>query len=362
MKHKIYDILISALTIIITVLSINIPVCADTGDRYLLNDNGNWIAVGGHNTFDCVKATSREETEKLESTLLLNDYILVSTEYKSISDEDFDAILNGKSFWFTSYLENKQITWNKYHVYMYKPSLEDYLEQLENRAVMPYTQMEIAESSVVIDYSFWDSLDKIGTITDEYNENIPYYVTITGYLEIRSPIDCYVKIMRSSTRTYHIFTVKKDEPFLVKLVGDCYHIVGVNKQEVPDNIDNNGEDTLPYNNQIQILETCTAEKPYVIELEQLVKKYKIPSALIDNNNNIVDEKQYEEVVLDISEEQTVIEDGPTQQLTNSKNIIVWIVLAIVCFVGVVFAVFEIVSFKKSSQEVDDQDEDYYKDE
>ena len=363
MSHKIYNILTSLIITIITILRFTTISAADTGDRYLLNDNGNWIAVGGHNTFDCIKATTREETEQLESTLLLNDYILVNTDIKHISDEDFEALLNGKSFWFSSYLENKPATWNKYRVYMYKPSLSDYLEQLENRSVMPYTQMEIAESSVVIDYSYWDSVEKVGTITDEYDDNIPSYITVTGYMEIRSPINCTVKVMRSSTRTYHVFTVTKDKPLLVRLVGDCYHIVQVNKQSIPDNIDNSGEDTLPYNNQIQILETCTKENPYVIELHRLTNKYSIPSLLIDNEGKIVDETSIEKSMIEVDEEQTVITEENSKQSNEDKNIIIWVVLGIVSIIGIIYLTTSIIKFKRSCQEPDNEnDEEYIKDE
>lgn len=289
-----------------------------TGFRYHYDDDrANWVKSGGLNKFDGVKAENREETKAIEDKLYAENYILCTTDDKEITDEELSILRTG-AFWFNTYLKEDSVHWDTDKVYIYKPTFEDFIEQYyEGGGYELYTNIEMNNSTVVLRYFVWDELELAGSESDLINDNLPDDCK-SGYLEIRSNVNCEVKIMQSSTRRYHTFYVKKNEPFLVKILSDCYHIVGVNKTDIPDNIDNNGEDTLPYNNQLQILPHNTIDNPYVLELYELNSKYKIKDIDIDGKpdyNLLTEEREYS---IPVDEKSTIIEED-TDEETLQEN-------------------------------------------
>ena len=350
---KIISVVLAAILILI---GLSFSASAQTGDRYRLSDEGNWIAVGGLNEWDEIKATSRSETQELESTLVNNNYILITSDQMSISEEEYETFKEGHSFWFSGYMENKKPDWDVYRVYVYKPSYIDYMAQLssESGRLQRYTLEELNNSTVVIDYQYWDIEEAIGTVTDKFNDNIPEY-SESGYLQINSPVDCEVTILQAYTKQYYKFYVRKNTPFLVRVVVGCYHIVGVNAQNIPDNIDNDGEATLPYNNQIQIGSHHTAEAPYVIELNELVDKYDVPDINIDglpDYSIIGNNDKFVNVEIDIPEEKTTIHDTEADERTEQDNEPQWFLWVIVISIAILGIALVIIYVRKEFSDDD----------
>lgn len=338
---------IAVLVAAVFALNMSLISEAKTGVRYQLHKDGNWIAVGGRNEFSEVKATSREETKALENTLIQNDYILVTSEHMSILYEDYVKFRDSHIFWFSSYIVDEEPYWSTKKLYVYKPSYDDYMEQLNSgHGTERYTIEEINNSSVLIDYAVWDSIDAVGTISDVFNDNIPSYCK-AGYLEIDSNINCEIKFLQAGTRRYYIFYVQKDNPFIIRLPIGCYHVVCVNNLGISDNIDNDGEDTLPYNNQIQIGEHHTIDNPYIIQLCELNEKYKLTDADISGkpDYSLLDDNEYYPIV-EIAEESAVVSDDNQTSEKSSSDIILWILLISICVIGVVWVVANAVKSKK----------------
>jgi hypothetical protein len=325
---------------------------AKTGDRYQLHEDGNWIAVGGRNEFDEVQASSREETQIMEETLIANDYILITTDQMSISYEDYVKFRDSSNFWFSEYIVDEDPYWNNEKLYVYQPSFDDYMEQLNsNKGIERYTVEEIINSTVLIDYIFWDNCDAVGTISDILNDNIPSYVE-AGYLQIESNINCEVKILQAGTRRYYVFYVQKNNPFLVKLPVGCYHIVNVNNTEISDNIDNSGEDTLPYNNQIQVREHHTFDNPYVIQLYELSSKYKLKDVDISNkpNYSLNDDMDFFPVE-DIKDEATVLEDDDgSEKKRDPPDVFLLILLCSIGLVGIIWLIATVIKSKREGKD------------
>ncbi len=354
LKIKIKRVL-AALVTATLFFNIPVPVQANTGDRYQLHEEGNLIAIGGRNEFDEVKANSREETKRLESTLLLNDYILVTSDKMSILYDDYVKFRDSHLFWFSTYIVDEEPYWSSKKLYVYKPSFDDYMEQLDSESGLKrYTIEEISNSSVLIDYAYWDNLDAIGTVSDIFNDNIPSYCD-TGYLQIDSNINCEVKLLQAGTRRYYIFYVHKGSPFIVKLPTGCYHVVGVNNTDIPDNIYNSGESTLPYNNQIQLQTQHTIDSPYLIQLYELSEKYKLKDVDISGkpDYSVVNDTEFYPIE-DIEDNTAVISD--TDNSENEKQPVdtfVWVLLISICLVGIIWLIVTIGKHKKEGEDDDD---------
>lgn len=354
LKIKIKRVL-AALVTATLFFNIPVPVQANTGDRYQLHEEGNLIAIGGRNEFDEVKANSREETKRLESTLLLNDYILVTSDKMSILYDDYIKFRDSHLFWFSTYIVDEEPYWSSKKLYVYKPSFDDYMEQLESESGLKrYTIEEISNSSVLIDYAYWDNLDAIGTVSDIFNDNIPSYCD-TGYLKIDSSINCEVKLLQAGTRRYYIFYIHKGNPFVVRVPTGCYHVVGVNNTDIPDNINNSGESTLPYNNQIQIQTQHTIDNPYLIQLYDLSEKYKLKDTDISGkpDYSVVNDTEFYPIE-DIEDNTAVISD--TDNSENEKQPVdtfVWVLLISICSVGIIWLIATINKHKKEGEDNDD---------
>lgn len=341
-------------TIISMLLTSNVIAYAETGDRYNFSEEGNWIAAGGLNKYDYIEATTREEAEKLEVLVRADNYVLVNTDDIMIDDEEYELLCNNWGFWFTKYLDKVHPYWDNYRVYVYKPSFDDYIQMLKDNNLRPYIREELNNSTVVISYDYYDSLEKVGTITDDFNDNLPEWVTKFGYMEIRSSVDCELKILRASTRTYHLFYIKKGIPFLVKLAKDAYHIVSVNNRTINDGIDSM-EDTLPYNNKIVILEHNTIDNPYIVELNNLEAKYNIKDMYIGGkpDYSLLSNTEYIEVDRDIDTEQTLVRTDINVEENveiDVKTVILWIVLVIAIILGAIYILLTLKHLKEKDED------------
>lgn len=285
-----------------------------------INENGNFIKTGGINSYDGERAESYEATVSLETTLRDSDYILVNTDFRDISDEEYNLFCSCR-FWFSSYISNDE----DYKVYVYTPSFNDFTEQYnEYGSIEDYTYIEINSSSVVISYGYWDSLEKAGTVSDEFDDNIPEGRE-AGYLQIISPVDTEIKLHFPITDRYFEFYVQADTPFLVRLKTGAYNIVNVNGYEFIDR-----ESTIKNNNIIHIKETYTAENPYIVELYELIENYSIPPLDISEkpvttelNTNI---PEYQATVLKETENNKT--DGNSNVLLVTAIIIIILIIAV----------------------------------
>lgn len=343
-------------------LAISTIAFADKGDRYKIDEEGNWFPLGGVNQYEGIEVQTREETLLLEQNLIANGYLLCSTDDMMISEAEFEALTNyHKSFWFSKYMDKESYAWSKCRVYVFKPSFTDFIEQTEDGWVNNYTYREICESAVVIDYLIWDNKDKVGTISDAYNDNISD--ELAGYMEIRSPVDCEIKFWHSDTNRYYVFYISEDIPFKVKVIQGFYHIVEINSLSINNNVNDAGEDTLPYNNQILIYDHCTFDNPYIIDLYDLCNKYNIksidisgkPDLSIDQNQNIPDITTES---VNIDEESTIVQDKDKDNTKSEgfswMKLILWIILG-VAIIGVI--IYEITEMKRKESDDDNSDDD-----
>lgn len=282
-----------------------------------VNENGNFIRTGGINSYDGERAESYAETVSLEAALRENGYILINTDFRDISDEEYNLFCSC-GFWFSSYISDDE----DYRVYVYTPSFNDFTEQYnEYGSIEDYTYMEINSSSVVISYGYWDSLEKAGTVSNEYNDNIPEGRE-SGYLQIISPVDTEIRLHFPITDRYFEFFIQADTPFLVRLKTGAYNIVNVNGYEFRDR-----ESTIKNNNIIHIEETYTAENPYIIELYELVDNYNIPPL------NISEEPATTETNPNMPEYQvTVSEEAENNKTDGNSNILLVTAVAIIVLI------------------------------
>lgn len=349
---KLYILLCVAFLFVFSITSY-----AETGDRYQIDEKGNFFPLGGINEFDGIKAQSREETRAMEANLIANNYLLCTTDNKMINNAHYKLLVSSdKPFWFSQYLSNEDsYYWTLFRVYIFKPSFDDMMEQMEEGSIASYTHEEISASTVVINYSVWDDIERAGTISNEYNNNIPEWYA-TGYMEVHSPVDCEVTFWYSEADRYYVLYITKNKPFKIKLRQGCYHLVEINSLKVNNNIGNAGEDTLPYNNQIQIRQQHTEDCPYLIELYDLCDKYDIsdvdisgkPDLSIDQNQDIPTES------VEIDEESSVSQEDTKSNSFSWTKLIPWIVL-VVAIMGVI--IYEITEMKRKDNDDDDSEDD-----
>ena len=286
-------------------------------DKYLLIEDEPLCNIpiysGGINTFDSQFAETEEEIQEMESEVRNSDYIHISSQLERFEGVpfDFEKLLksckdenNNNVFYFEKYLNPNNTFRAEYSkVYMYKPVLEAYMEALEEDTLNenPYLTMELDISTVVIDYGVVYHHNRIGEdLSDEINDNIPEWFE-TGYLCIESPVSVKITLFLTEENNYYTFYVKKDEPFLVKIKQGGYNVVDVNSTETGD-----GEETLPFNDLIQITNiNSTPEKAYRLQLEEFVETYHIQDIVIP------DETEYsaldETFPIDMPVEKTTLE-------------------------------------------------------
>lgn len=304
--------------------------------QFRLDDSDNWIAVGGVNTYDGTKATTEEEVKALETRLLSEGYIQICGQGVT-QTEDYKLLINywrDKSSPLARYTEDNEYIQLYYKIYVDKDVYDDVIkafsEGLEPNNV---TSMELETSTVVIDNASWYYEALSGTFDTEINDDIPSHIA-TGYLQIVSPVNIDVVLWNADMNRYYRLYVMKNKPFLVKLKRGSYHITEINKMEVNNNVDDNGEDALPYNNRIQITGDCTYENPYLLDFTDITVKYELtdedisgkPDLSIDKNQNIPKDPT-------VSSEDTNIDDNNDDKATTEKEPINKVaVIILICFV------------------------------
>ena len=300
---------------------------AETGDRYQLRGSDNLLAIGGINSYDEVDAQSRYETEILEYTLLNDGYIQVSGEGRDLSDEEYERFVKDNNLWFVPYMEINEFNLVFRKVFVYKPVYDDYMEQkYGGSGEEEYTIGELITSTVVLDIAFWEYAEKSGTFDDEINDKIPSY-SVTGYLEIHSPINCEVILWNDELNRYYRFHIEKDTPFLVKLKRGSYRVTEINGYTVNTRIDDDGEDALPYHNRIQLLAEHTKDNPYLLDFTKLTIKYD----LIDvDKMEETDEKKPLPTRVPVPKEEVQVKDiEDDAKKSNGTNFVIILVVIII---------------------------------
>lgn len=295
---------------------------------------------GGNNRFDSVSASTEEEIDALEQTVIrTGEYVLVSTYAKELTDSAFSALLEscytkdgGKMFWFADYLNPDRTFYDIFcKVYMYQPLLEVYMEACENNTLNdnPFLSMELEYSTVVIDYSGIYSLSRVGAdLSEEINNNIPEWYT-TGYLLIESPVSAEVTLFLTEEQNYYMFYVQKNKPFYVKMKCGGYRVVKMNTQETGD-----GEETLPYNDLIQIT-TANSEKEnsYVLDLWNFTEKYHITDIDLENKPDRSENQSFDT-------ESTIVwdKDGEHEE-AESAPVYFWLILVVLLLMALIIMKF-----------------------
>lgn len=316
-------------------------------------ENCNPFRLGGVNKIDGAACQSKEETEALEARLRNEDYILINTDDKDISDEEFE-LLCGNQRYYPPYYEyadlnsgGKAFNWDMKmrKIYVYRPSYDDVMEQLKERGqVKSETQIEMSSSAVLIDYGYWFFADRVGKTVNEYDDNIPSWFPEenTGYALIKSPIDVTIRFFRCSSQTYYEIPVTGSVPRLVKMKKGRYIIEEINRTSISIQ-----ESTLSYNNDFQIDTINTKDDPYVISIDETVEKYGIEPMTPEE----ITEEEKEEEQKKLTEERTIVEEQEKQE-ENQKFwtvTILLIVLGVILLAALVIVIVMLIVKKKYSK-------------
>lgn len=292
--------------------------------KYYNSLSGNKIVTGGVNSFDGIKCTSVDDCEALEKYLRSKEYVLVTTDDKDITDEEYDLFTSRYDAFLTRYMNRENsVYWTKYKVYVNKQTYENVISEIRNNGDISIdSEVEIIDSSVVLNYYSFESEMRKGTVVFDINENISDWWEDRGFLEISSPVNVMIKLECYEDDTYHVFYVKANEPFLVRLRANGYFVCAVNTQGIEE-----GEDTLKYTNNARISTENTIDNPYKLDITKLVEKYNISSIDISNkpdfsweNRDNINLKDYEtgKIVLDSEIKQENIQSS-SESDTNKET-------------------------------------------
>lgn len=302
--------------------------------------DGKLVLLGGINSYGGTACESKEETYKLEMRLRSEGFVLLTTDDKDISEEDFATLTEGCYLppYFEYFDRDNEFCWDMQmsKVYMRKDLLKDALEQLRDRnRVTGDTQIEITSSTVVIDYGVWFLQERVGKVLNEINDNIPSWYEGSGYLEIHSPIDVMITLEIWSEHTFVVLYVKANVPLLVRMKLGMFVVTGINSTEIPV-----GEVTIPIQNHYSIIEEDTIDNPCILDLNDVISKYEIKPADItgkpdfswENRDNLTEE-DYE-----IPVQSVVIKDldtTPPDETKSSNGLIILLVVLVIGVVGIV---------------------------
>ena len=299
---------------------------------YRIGDSPIWWVTGGINSVNSVDCDSIDDCYLLENWLKSNNYILLSTDDKDITDEDLSYFLSNVACLFADYANrNNDLYWSQKmgKLYVYKPLYDKAIQQLkENDEVTDQTLMEIGSSTVAVDYVVYYFESRVGTVVNEYNDRIPsWYGNLTGFLEITSPIDVEIMFEYPYYHTYDIICVRADTPTLLRMKQGGYVIVGINAIGIDYN-----EESLNYTNHIVISSENTEEEPYRLNITQTVRKYNIPPIDLSDKPDY-DWNSREDFTLDMPTESVVVPSVPDNvsdgKTTLSPAFIILIISVIV---------------------------------
>ncbi len=281
-------------------------------------DSGRIIVSGGRNEYDGIRNQSRQESKELAEKLSSENYVLISGSHKEISEEELRLLTDNDMsfFWFTAYLEMDE---DNYQVYVYRDSLKDYINAVQTDTFVPFQpyglDAELSYGAVMIDYSLWDSVEAVGTYSDEWGSRIqdnPY----VGYLYVSTPVDVVITFESTTKKVYYEIPFSAENPQPVRMLYDTYIIRHINRLNV-----DSYEETLPFENYIRISETHSdADNPYILSLYEFADKYD----LIEIEENT--ERQPIAEPWEIQKETTIVEQ-PEEKETPIP-VWVWILTAI----------------------------------
>lgn len=187
-------------------------------------EGGNLIRQGGFNQIDGLKAEDKYDTMSLETYLDKSGYILVSSDSKSVSNEDYELILPYLPY--QEYIDKKSnFLWNNYKLYVYKPCYTDLITSIKSETEVSQTTIqEIRISSVMVNYYEWYQKERIGKFVNEINERIPEWYKNTGYILIKSPVSAEITFELEYEKTLTQVYVDEGEPLLLKMKAGMYSI------------------------------------------------------------------------------------------------------------------------------------------
>lgn len=308
-------------------------------------EGGNPVRAGGVSEIDGVYCKNEDDTEELENHLRISGYILVTTDEKEISDEEYNLLCNNGTYlppYSYCFNSENEYYWTKCKVYMYEKSYNDAISQLrENGFVNMITRSEITTSTVVVNYAEWYEKERVGKIVNEFNDALPsWYENESGFLCVISPIDAEVTMEYYAEHTLNVFYVKANEPFLIKMKHGGHLIKSINSQQIDEE-----ESSLVYSNNIQILNENTEENPYILRLEKTVSKYNIPSVDISDKPDYSWNSGVFIPIEDIPEESVIVEEKNSASDSGEKrdSRLIWSIIFI--SVASVFVVTAVIIFK-----------------
>jgi len=312
-----------------------------TENTWLLDtERGYSIRQGGINSIDGVVVETESETYNLENGIRNEGYICVTGEHIDISEDEFNLFcLDGKSpFMYKEYANKEnEFFWNFCRVYVDKNCYNEVMGYLKEGERVPIgVTHDLAVSTVIIDYAWWYQKNRIGTVVQEFNNNLPSWVKTTGYLEITSPIDVIIRTEHIYTHTFNDLYVRANEPLLVKLRTGMFDVHQINSSVLEGK-----EETLPYNNVIQIQDINTEDSPYKLDISETVIKYGIEPIDLDGKpthsyNPDVDTVIDEDMIGVIVEEKTIVEEE-IPEIEEKDNFFKNLFFAILIFLLICFA-------------------------
>lgn len=236
------------------------------------NDECNYVPSGGINKLGGIPATSREETQELESYLKSIGYILATTENKQISDEDVEML---KDFHFCGikYLDSSDSfywSYDNFRVYVYQPTFDTIKRQYKEKGKAElFASIELSASTVVIDYYYWQAMERIGTTVDaidEINNNIPERLQENaGFVKFITPIDCEIILYLYDANYYYRLFLRKGTT-LMKMHSEHYQIEFINAVGM-----DVGDELLTNKNYIVVYQQ-PEDDPLIVDITQAVKR------------------------------------------------------------------------------------------
>ena len=337
----------------VLLITIALPVYADdsntkemSGMAYRYGKEGRWIYEGGTNRFKGVEyGNTTEDAKRLESELRSYNYVCVYGQHRDISTDEYNEYIadNPYHLGFESYAQANtndrfEVFYQRfYDIYLPYESYTGYKNEIDKYgAPMQHTLEELRDAYVVVDYATPYQVEKIGKVLDEINDRIPVWWN-AGYLLVKSPKDVKLKLYHTMEKCYYELYVKGSEPYLVKLKMGGYIITEVNNKSIDEN-----EEFLPFDNNVQIeYQYNTEEHPYILELEELIKKRDIPSINLDEQiekDKIEKEKAYENLYEEVSKEKTIVDETEEQSQKRWSIIIICVLVFIVLAFIIVYLI------------------------
>lgn len=337
-KSKLITFIIAAVLAVVT-LSVSSYADDDEIRQVRFDEKGNWVSSGGSNKFAGKFAETREEAEALERTLIQNDYILLNTDEAQIPEEDFNKFITHKFYWFTEKSRQIEPFWGKYKLYLPYDTYHDFMEQLERDGdIQLYTDMEVETSAVVINYLYYETIEKAGTRSYEFNGGIPPYVKKTGWIKIISPIDVEIVFLNAGNQQYFVFYVPKNKEFYLEFPeATDLRVVSINGTAIAAN-----DSHIAHGNRFYMdREEAVIDNADEFDTTEVVKAYNIPEIDISGKPDYSFDPENPDKVPE--EERTVVQQdlnfAPEEPQDNKRNLIpMFIILGIIGVIGIIILI------------------------